>query len=54
MADGLLAVIFVSAAAVSLATSWLLVSRLARIGARIGLTEALLGMLAALAGSFRG
>ena len=49
MADGLLAVIFVSAAAVSLATSWLLVSRLERIGARIGLTEALLGMLAALA-----
>jgi cation:H+ antiporter len=49
MADGLLAVIFVSAAAVSLATSWLLVSRLERIGARIGLSEALLGMLAALA-----
>src|SRR5450631_4087377 len=49
MADGLLAVIFVSAAAVSLATSWLLVSRLERIGARLGLSEALLGMLAALA-----
>ena len=49
MADAALAVIFVSAAAVSLATSWLLVSRLERIGARIGLSEALLGMLAALA-----
>ncbi|MGB0095615.1 MAG: hypothetical protein WBP81_24135 [Solirubrobacteraceae bacterium] len=49
MSDGLLAVVFVSAAAVSLATSWLLVSRLERIGARIGLSEALLGMLAALA-----
>ncbi len=49
MPDGLLAVIFVSAAAVSLATSWLLVSRLERIGARLGLSEALLGMLAALA-----
>ncbi len=49
MSDGLLAVIFGSAAAVSLATSWLLVSRLERIGARIGLSEALLGMLAALA-----
>ena len=49
MPDGLLAVVFVAAAAVSLATSWLLVSRLERIGARFGLSEALLGMLAALA-----
>ena len=49
MSDGPLALIFVSAAAVSLATSWLLVSRLERIGARLGLSEALLGMLAALA-----
>jgi Ca2+/Na+ antiporter len=49
MSDGLLAVVFVSAAAVSLATSWLLVTRLERIGGRIGLSEALLGMLAALA-----
>ncbi len=40
---------FVFSAAVSLATSWLLVTRLERIGARIGLSEALLGMLAALA-----
>lgn len=49
MSDGLLLVVFVVAAAVSLATSWLLVSRLERIGARVGLSEALLGMLAALA-----
>ncbi len=49
MSDALLVVVFVSAAAVSLTTSWLLVSRLERIGARIGLSEALLGMLAALA-----
>jgi cation:H+ antiporter len=45
----LLAVVFVLAAAVSLMTSWLLASRLERIGARLGLSEALLGMLAALA-----
>ncbi len=37
------------AAGVSLATSYVLVSRLERVGARLGLTEALLGMLAALA-----
>ncbi|MFZ0089250.1 MAG: hypothetical protein WAL63_07085, partial [Solirubrobacteraceae bacterium] len=49
MPDGLLALVFVSAAAVSLATSWLLVSRLERVGARLGLSEALLGVLAALA-----
>lgn len=41
--------LFVVAAALSLATSWLLVSRLERVGARFGLSEALLGMLAALA-----
>jgi cation:H+ antiporter len=40
---------FALGAAVSLATSWLLVSRLERVGARIGLSEALLGLLAALA-----
>jgi cation:H+ antiporter len=45
----LLAAVFALAAAVSLTTSWLLVTRLERIGARIGLSEALLGMLAALA-----
>ena len=49
MSDALLVVAFVLAAAVSLTTSWLLVSRLERIGARLGLSEALLGMLAALA-----
>jgi cation:H+ antiporter len=49
MSDPLLAVAFGLGAAVSLGTSWLLVSRLERIGARLGLTEALLGMLAALA-----
>jgi cation:H+ antiporter len=49
VSDLVLAVVFLCAAAVSLATSWLLVSRLERIGARLGLSEALLGMLAALA-----
>ena len=49
MSDVLLVVVFVLAAAISLTTSWLLVSRLERIGARLGLSEALLGMLAALA-----
>jgi cation:H+ antiporter len=36
-------------ALVSLATSWLLVSRLERVGERLGLSEALLGIVAALA-----
>ncbi len=49
MSDALLAITFVLAAAVSLTTSWVLVSRLERVGARIGLSEALLGMLAAMA-----
>jgi cation:H+ antiporter len=49
VSDVLLAVVFLLAAGVSLTTSWVLVSRLERIGARIGLSEALLGMLAALA-----
>ncbi len=49
MSDVWLALVFVAAAVVSLATSWLLVSRLERIGARVGLSEALLGMVAALA-----
>jgi len=40
---------FVLGAAVSLATSWILVSRLERVGERLGLSEALLGMVAALA-----
>lgn len=40
---------FVLAAAVSMGASWVLVTRLERIGAHLGLSEALLGMLAALA-----
>jgi cation:H+ antiporter len=40
---------FAVAAAISLATSWLLVSRLERIGDRLGLSEALLGIVVALA-----
>lgn len=42
-------VIFVLGAAVSLSTSWLLVSRLERLGEALGLTEGLLGLVAALA-----
>ena len=49
MSDALLAVGFAASAAVSLLSSWLLVSRLERVGARLGLSEALLGMLAAIA-----
>jgi cation:H+ antiporter len=40
---------FVVGTAVSLLTSWVLVSRLERIGERLGLSEALLGLVAALA-----
>ena len=40
---------FIVGAIVSLVTSWVLVSRLERVGERFGLTEALLGMVAALA-----
>ena len=40
---------FFAAAAVSLVTSFLLVARLERVGERLGLSEALLGMVAALA-----
>jgi cation:H+ antiporter len=40
---------FGAGAVVSLLASWLLVSRLERIGERLGLSEALLGMVAALA-----
>lgn len=49
MSDPLLGAVFVVGAAVSLGASWVLVSRLERVGARLGLAEALLGMLAALA-----
>ncbi len=41
--------LFCAGAAISLCTSWVLVVRLERVGARLGLSEALLGMLAALA-----
>jgi cation:H+ antiporter len=40
---------FVIGAVVSLATSWVLVSRLERVGERFGFSEAILGMVAALA-----
>ena len=40
---------FVIGALISLATSWLLVTRLERVGERLGLSEALLGVVAALA-----
>ena len=40
---------FILGTVVSLATSWVLVTRLERIGARVGLSEALLGVVAALA-----
>jgi cation:H+ antiporter len=43
------ALAFVGGAAVSLATSWVLVVRLERVGERLGLSEGLLGVLAALA-----
>ncbi len=49
MSDALLVAAFAVVATVSLGASWVLVSRLERIGARLGLAEALLGMLAALA-----
>jgi len=45
----LAAAAFLAGAVVSLATSWLLVSRLERVGERLGLSEALLGIVAALA-----
>jgi Ca2+/Na+ antiporter len=40
---------FTVAVAVSLTGSWMLVSRLERLGERAGLTEAWLGLVAALA-----
>lgn len=49
MSTWLLLVLFGLAAALSLRTGWLLVSRLERVAGRLGLTEALLGMVAALA-----
>lgn len=49
MSDALLAALFLLSGLVSLLFSWLLVATLERVGARLGLTEGLLGMLAALA-----
>jgi cation:H+ antiporter len=49
LSDPLLLVVFLAGAGVSVGTSWLLVSKLERIGARLGLTEGLLGLVAALA-----
>jgi cation:H+ antiporter len=49
VSDGLLVAVFLVSALVSLGSSWVLVSRLERVGARLGLSEALLGVLAALA-----
>jgi cation:H+ antiporter len=49
MSDALLAVVFVLGATISLFASWLLVASLERVGARAGLSESALGMLAALA-----
>jgi cation:H+ antiporter len=49
VSDLALGAIFVAAAAVSLGASWRLVVSLERVGARLRLSEALLGMLAALA-----
>ena len=49
MTVGLSTSTFVIGAAVSLATSWVLVSRLERVGERLRLSEALLGMVAAVA-----
>jgi cation:H+ antiporter len=47
--DALLATLFALAAVVSLTTSWVLVSRIERVGARLQMPEGLLGLVAALA-----
>ena len=49
MSDLGLVALFVFGVGVSLSASWVLVSRLERVGARLGLSEALLGLSAALA-----
>jgi len=49
MTVGVSVMAFVVGAVASLATSWVLVWRLERVGERLGLSEALLGMVAALA-----
>jgi cation:H+ antiporter len=50
VSEPLLALLFVLGAAVSVVASFRLVASLERIGTRLGITQALLGMLAALAG----
>lgn len=49
MTSALRALVFIGGAAISIGSSWLLVVRLERIGKRLGFSEALLGMAAALA-----
>jgi len=50
VSDAALGAVFLAGVAVSLAFSWLLVVSLERVAARLGFSEALLGMVAALAG----
>ena len=49
MPGGVWVLLFVLGTGVSLGSSWLLVSRIERLGERAGMSEALLGMVAALA-----
>ncbi len=49
MEPALAALVFVLGAVVSLSTSWVLVTRIERVGERLGFSEALLGIVAALA-----
>jgi len=49
VSSGIWLVLFVFGTGVSLGSSWLLVSRLERLGERVGMSEALLGVVAALA-----
>jgi len=49
MSAAVAAAAFLAGAVISLAVSWLLVSRLERVGGAPGLSEALLGLMAALA-----
>jgi cation:H+ antiporter len=49
VSDGVWVMLFLAGTGVSLGSSWLLVSRLERLGERVGMSEALLGMVAALA-----
>ena len=50
MSDALLGIVFLAGVIFSLGFSWVLVVSLERVGARLGLSEGLLGLLAALAG----